>query len=277
MHLDHSELGCVANYPLGLLYEVFPVSQDSPGHSDTPATVFPLGRLLLIQSQVRVGDIFGRRRTSLGEPLRYFSLYMQCLGSAAYCGANLAFASTLFAGESPTVVVTEEANCDRVVGVPGVDQDGVAPVVSELEVWRAPADGRLNPFGVSAEVVGVGFVGDVLVAAPEDGVVESRGELADSTTDGVNELTGDDGSGWEVSTFFGPLTDVLVETERLAGENKSAPDVVGHLVDIRDTVGTARVKCRERRHHVVDVQTLQILCCDVGVGAFDEGELASPG
>ena len=56
-----------------------------------------------------------------------------------------------------------------------------------------------------------------LVAAVEHGVVEGGGELADSTTDIIDEFPAQNHRRRHVSLFEGALTDVLVEGELLSG------------------------------------------------------------
>jgi hypothetical protein len=54
-------------------------------------------------------------------------------------------------------------------------------------------------------------VGDVLVSAPEDGVVHGGRELGDATTDRFDEFAPDDRAVLEESPLGGPLADVLVD------------------------------------------------------------------
>ncbi len=124
---------------------------------------------------------------------------MERLGPTLAGHPDVGLAAALLADQGAAVVEPEEPDRDRSVRVTGVDQDGVLPVVAELEVYGAPEEGGFDALGIAGEVVRVRLVLDVLVAAPEDRVVHGGGELAGPAADRVHDGAGDDRPGVEVA------------------------------------------------------------------------------
>ena len=85
----------------------------------------------------------------------------------------------------------------------------------------------------------------VFVATPEDGVVGGGGELADTATDGVLELPGDDCPRRQVPLCRRSLADVFVEVEFGSGPDDDHVHRIGHQMDIAHPVLATRVVRRE--------------------------------
>ena len=117
---------------------------------------------------------------------------------------------------------------------------------------------------------------DVLIPTPENCVVHGGGELGDTPSDGVDQLTCDDRACGHISLLLGSLTHEAIDAELLAGHDDGPIDGVGHGLDVDHPVLTARVIGGERRDEVADPQALQLFGGHVGVGVLDQGELTEP-
>ena len=245
MDFDDGKLCPVSNGPLFLGNEFGSVLELPSRHRHAPPVTLTLDPVHLIETEIRIGHVSRLAGGGLGKPIRDASFYVDRIGAALCGGPDLGLATALLAFDGPPVVVAKNANCDRSAGVLGVDHDRLVGVVAKDEVWCCPTDRGLDPLGITGEVERVRAVGHVLIATPEDGVVSGGGELADTTTDRVLELPGDDCPRRHIPLRRRSLADVLVEVEFGSGPDDDHVHCVGHQVDIVHPVLAARVVCGE--------------------------------
>src|SRR5690606_25204643 len=97
---------------------------------------------------------------------------------------------------------------------------------------------------------GVRPMGDVLVGAPEDRVVDGGGELTDASAHAHGHLsTGDDRCG-QIALGSGAATDHRVQVEYLAREYDVPVECPGQTLDVLHPILTAGVVGRVPRHQV---------------------------
>ena len=83
---------------------------------------------------------------------------------------------------------------------------------------------------------------DVLIATPEHGVVHGGCELAHPTTDGVFDLSANDGACREVAVSGQTLAYEFVDAEFVPRHQDVAVDFVSHRLDVDHPIGAAWVK-----------------------------------
>src|SRR5690606_34020224 len=134
--------------------------------------------------------------------------------------------------------------------VRGPDRDRGPGVVPEDDVGGGVAEGRLDADRVAVDVDGVRPMGDVLVGAPEDRVVDGGGELTDASAHAHGHLsTGDDRCG-QIALGSGAATDHRVQVEYLAREYDVPVECPGQTLDVLHPILTAGVVGRVPRHQV---------------------------